>query len=35
MGFMYNRAIEDPDGHVLEFVWMDLNSASHATDEPT
>lgn len=24
MGFMYNRQVEDPDGHVLEFVWMDM-----------
>jgi uncharacterized protein len=23
LGFMYNRAVEDPDGHVLELVWMD------------
>jgi predicted lactoylglutathione lyase len=22
MGFMYNRAIADPDGHVIELVWM-------------
>ena len=28
MGFMYNRAIEDPDGHVLELIWMDMNAAS-------
>ena len=26
MGFMYNRSIEDPDGHVLELVWMDMNA---------
>jgi predicted lactoylglutathione lyase len=24
MGWMYNRAIEDPDGHILELVWMDV-----------
>ena len=23
MGFMYSRALEDPDGNILEFVWMD------------
>ena len=23
MGFMYNRSFYDPDGHLLEFVWMD------------
>ena len=22
-GFMYGRGIDDPDGHHLEFVWMD------------
>lgn len=24
MGWMYNRTIHDPDGHVLELVWMDM-----------
>ncbi len=24
LGFMYSRAVEDPDGHVLELVWMDM-----------
>jgi uncharacterized protein len=28
LGFMYNRAIEDPDGHVLEFAWMDMSAMS-------
>jgi uncharacterized protein len=23
MGWLYNRAVEDPDGHILELVWMD------------
>jgi hypothetical protein len=23
LGFMYNRALADPDGHVWEAVWMD------------
>lgn len=27
MGFLYNRCVEDPDGHVLEFVWMDMSQA--------
>ena len=27
MGFLYNRCVEDPDGHVLEFVWMDMSKA--------
>jgi uncharacterized protein len=28
MGFMYNRAVDDPDGHVLELVWMDIAAAT-------
>lgn len=27
MGWMYNCAVQDPDGHVLEFVWLDMNAA--------
>lgn len=27
MGFMYSRAFQDPDGHVFEPVWMDLEAA--------
>lgn len=23
MGWLYNRTVEDPDGHILELVWMD------------
>jgi uncharacterized protein len=23
MGWLYNRTVEDPDGHVLEAVWLD------------
>lgn len=23
-GFMYLRTLEDPDGHIWEFCWMDL-----------
>ncbi|MCV9996763.1 lactoylglutathione lyase [Pararhizobium sp. YC-54] len=26
-GFMYNRAVEDPDGHVFELMWMDMGAA--------
>lgn len=33
MGFMYNRAVEDPDGHVLEFVWMDMEAAGDMSAE--
>ena len=30
MGFMYNRAFQDPDGHVFEPVWMDIEAAQAA-----
>ena len=30
MGFMYNRAFEDPDGHVFEAVWMDMSAVPQA-----
>lgn len=33
LGFMYNRAVEDPDGHVLELVWMDMSAASGMSGE--
>jgi len=26
-GFMYSRSVEDPDGTILEFVWMDPAAA--------
>lgn len=26
LGFMYNRNIADPDGHVWEIIWMDPSS---------
>jgi len=26
-GFMYGRSFEDPDGHVWEAVWMDVDAA--------
>lgn len=26
MGFMYNRSFYDPDGHLIEFVWLDSNA---------
>lgn len=28
MGFMYVRTFEDPDGHVFEPMWMDIEAAS-------
>ena len=32
-GFMYQRQLTDPDGHVLEFGWMDPNAGSEDTAE--
>ena len=26
-GFMYGRSFEDPDGHIWEVVWMDVEAA--------
>lgn len=33
MGWMYNRAIADPDGHILEVVFMDMAAAADAFSE--
>lgn len=33
LSFMYNRAVEDPDGHVLEFVWLDMNAMPAAASD--
>jgi predicted lactoylglutathione lyase len=30
-GFMYSRSFEDPDGHVWEAFWMDVEAAKTAT----
>lgn len=30
MGFMYGRSFEDPDGHVLEPMFMDMEAAMAA-----
>ncbi len=27
LGFMYSRSLSDPDGHILEFFWMDPAAA--------
>jgi len=32
LGWLYNRAFEDPDGHVFEAVWMDMSAASAEAD---
>ena len=29
-GFMYGRSFEDPDGHIFEVMWMDLEAAKAA-----
>lgn len=26
-GFMYGRSLADPDGNILEFIWMDPDAA--------
>ena len=33
-GFMYSRSFEDPDGHIWEPMWMDLEAASEAMAVP-
>lgn len=33
MGWLYNRAFADPDGHVFEAVWMDMDAASDESGE--
>jgi predicted lactoylglutathione lyase len=33
MGWLYNRAVEDPDGHVLELVWMGMSAATDMVGE--
>ncbi len=35
MGWMYNRAVADPDGNVLELVWMDMAGMAQQQTEPT
>jgi uncharacterized protein len=29
-GFMYGRSFEDPDGHIWEVMWMDVEVATKA-----
>lgn len=33
-GFMYSRSFEDPDGHIWEPMWMDLEAANEAMAAP-
>lgn len=30
LGFMYSRAFSDPDGHIFEPVWMDMEAQGGA-----
>jgi uncharacterized protein len=32
MGFLYNRAVEDPDGHVLELAWVDAQAMAGSAE---
>ena len=32
-GFMYGRSFEDPDGHIWEVMWMDVEAALAAGKE--
>jgi predicted lactoylglutathione lyase len=32
-GFMYGRSFEDPDGHIWEPMWMDLEAFTAATQQ--
>jgi uncharacterized protein len=32
-GFMYSRSFEDPDGHIWEPMWMDLEAATEAMNQ--
>ena len=31
-GFMYSRDLEDPDGNVLEFLWMDPQASEEGPE---
>src|SRR5687768_5867136 len=33
-GFMYSRSFEDPDGHIWEPMWMDLDAFTAAQKQP-
>ena len=32
-GWMYGRSFEDPDGHIWEVMWMDVEAATNAVAE--
>lgn len=31
-GFMYSRDLEDPDGNIIEFTWMDPQAAAQGPE---
>ena len=33
MGFMYGRSFEDPDGHIWENVWMNMEAVPEHVDQ--
>ena len=33
LGFLYNRAFEDPDGHLFEVVWVNLADMTETSAE--
>jgi predicted lactoylglutathione lyase len=35
IGFLYNRAVEDPDGHVIELAYLDLQAMRADADGGT
>lgn len=35
LGFMYSRVLEDPDGNILEFLYMDPAAAEQGPDAYT
>ncbi len=35
IGFLYNRAFEDPDGHVFELVWLNPDAAMPPSEAAT
>ena len=34
-GFMFSRSFEDPDGHIWEAFWMDMQAASEGPPQQT
>ncbi len=35
LGFMYGRSFEDPDGHIFEVMWMDVQAAMSQSEAST